>query len=63
MQIDIWDIERVTPYARNARKIPAIAIDKVASSIKEFGFRQPIVIDTDGVVIVGHTRLQAAQKL
>lgn len=63
MKIDIWDIERVTPYARNARKIPAIAIDKVASSIKEFGFRQPIVVDTDGVIIVGHTRLQAAQKL
>ncbi|MFM7930163.1 MAG: ParB N-terminal domain-containing protein, partial [Pirellula sp.] len=38
-------------------------VDAVASSIKEFGFRQPIVVDTDGVIICGHTRFKAAQKL
>jgi DNA modification methylase len=63
MKIDIWPINRPIPYARNARKIPASAVDKVAASVKEFGWRQPIVVDDDGVIIAGHTRLLAAQKL
>jgi DNA modification methylase len=58
-----WLIEKVIPYARNSRKIPERAIDKVAASIKEFGFRVPIVVDKDGVIICGHTRLLAAKKL
>src|SRR5882724_8782783 len=58
-----WPIDRPLPYARNSRKIPARAIDKVAASIKEFGFRVPIVVDKDDVVICGHTRLLAAKKL
>jgi DNA modification methylase len=40
-----------------------LAVDAVASSIKEFGFRQPIVVDQDGVIVVGHTRWKAAKKL
>src|ERR1051326_6766686 len=56
-------IEKVIPYARNSRKIPERAIDKVAASINEFGFRVPIVVDKDGVIICGHTRLLAAKKL
>jgi DNA modification methylase len=63
MQIDYWSIERVVPYARNARVIPQAGIDKVAASITEFGWRQPIVIDEQGVIIAGHTRLLAARKL
>jgi DNA modification methylase len=63
MIISIWSITRVIPFARNARKIPAAAIDKVAASIREFGFRQPIVVDRDGTIICGHVRLLAAQKL
>jgi ParB-like chromosome segregation protein Spo0J len=63
MKIEKWNIERITPYARNARKIGQPAIDKVAASLKEFGWRQPIVVDPQGVVIAGHTRLLAAQKL
>src|SRR5690348_12675981 len=59
----MWLIEKVIPYARNSRKIPERAIDKVAASIKEFGFRVPIVVDKDGVIICGHTRLLAAKKL
>src|ERR1700686_2805418 len=58
-----WPIDRPIPYARNSRKIPERAIDKVAASIKEFGFRVPIVIDKGGVIICGHTRLLAAKKL
>lgn len=63
MQVEQWPIERPRPYERNARKINSAAIDKVARSIREFGWRQPIVVDADGVIIVGHARLLAAQKL
>jgi DNA modification methylase len=59
----MWPLEKVRPYARNARKIPPQAVDKVAASIQEFGWRQPIVVDKDGVIIVGHVRLLAARKL
>jgi len=63
MHIEAWPVDRPIPYARNARKIGDRAVDKVASSIKEFGFRQPVVVDVDGVVICGHARLHAAKKL
>jgi DNA modification methylase len=63
MKITLWALNKITPFAKNARKIPPEAIDKVAASIKEFGCRQPIVVDQDGVIICGHTRLLAAQKL
>lgn len=63
MKIESWPASRPIAYARNPRKIPQKAVDKVAASIQEFGFRQPIVVDKDGVIVVGHTRLQAAQKL
>ncbi|MBK9170689.1 MAG: DNA modification methylase [Bryobacterales bacterium] len=63
MIVEQWPVEKPTPYARNARKLSRNAVDKVASSIQEFGFRQPIVVDKEGVVVVGHTRLLAAQKL
>src|SRR5882672_4400978 len=63
MEITLTAIERITPYARNARKIPQQAIDKVAASIQEFGWRQPVVVDGEGVIVCGHTRWLAAQKL
>src|SRR6266436_3685689 len=63
VNIELWDIGRVIPYARNARKIPDKAVNKIAASIKEFGWRQPIVVDRESVIIVGHARLLAAQKL
>jgi ParB-like chromosome segregation protein Spo0J len=63
MKIASWPTDRPIPYARNARKISQAAVDKVASSIKEFGWRQPIVVDGEGVVIAGHTRLLATKKL
>lgn len=62
MQVEQWPIENVKPYAKNPRKNDD-AVEKVANSIREFGFKQPIVVDADGVVIVGHTRLKAAQML
>lgn len=63
MQIESWPIDKPVPYARNARNIGSNAIDKVAASLKEFGFRQPIVVDDEGVILVGHTRLAAAKQL
>ena len=58
-----WPVDKPIAYSRNSRKIPERAIDKVAASIKEFGWRQAIVVDKDGVIICGHTRLLAAKKL
>src|SRR6476619_4729688 len=62
MQVELWPIERVTPYYRNPR-VNDSAVNAVAASIREFGFRQPIDVDADGVIVVGHTRWKAAQKL
>ena len=63
MKIESWAVGRVVPYEKNPRKIGEDAIAAVAASIKEFGFRQPIVVDKAGVIIVGHTRFLAAQSL
>ena len=62
MQVENWKIDEVKPYENNPRKNDE-AVEKVANSIKEFGWQQPIVVDKEGVVIVGHTRLKAAQEL
>lgn len=62
MKVELWALARVKPYERNPRHNDD-AIDAVAASIKEFGFRQPIVVDANGVIICGHTRFKAAMKL
>ena len=53
----------IKPYDRNPRIIPQAAVDAVARSIQAFGFRQPIVVDGNGVILAGHTRYRAAQQL
>lgn len=63
MEVEQWPVSAVTPYERNARKIPQKAIDKVKLSLREYGWQQPLVCDPDGVLIVGHTRLAAAKQL
>ena len=45
MQIETWPFDRIKPYERNARKIPQAAVDKVALSLREFGWQQPIVVE------------------
>jgi len=62
MQVETWSIDRLIPYDKNPR-LNDDAVEAVARSIQEFGFRQPIVVDDEGVIIIGHTRLKAARKL
>ena len=62
MKIENVSIAKVIPYVRNPRKNEN-AVEKVASSIQEFGFRQPIVVDEESVIIAGHTRYESAKRL
>src|SRR5215471_11907665 len=62
MDVVLRPITSITPYDKNPRHNDA-GVDAVAQSIKEFGFRQPLVVDEQGVIIVGHTRYKAALKL
>lgn len=62
MKIEERALDQIQPYEKNPRKNEA-AVDKVAESLKEFGWQQPIVTDRDGVIIAGHTRLMAARRL
>ena len=56
-------VDEIKPYQRNPRKIPEEAVEAVAESIRQYGFRQPIVIDRKNTIIVGHTRWLAAKRL
>ena len=62
MNIELMDIDKVIPYARNPR-INDSAVDSVVASIKEFGWQQPVVVDKENVIIAGHTRHLAARQL
>lgn len=62
MNVEYWNIDEVKPYENNPR-INDGAVEATANSIKQFGWKQPIVVDKEGVIIVGHTRLKAAKKL
>src|SRR5664280_632448 len=61
-QIEIWPLERLIFYARNLRKNDS-AVDKMCASIREFGFKIPVLARSDGTVVDGHLRLKAAKKL
>jgi len=63
MNIVNKNIGDISPYSKNAKKHPKKQVQQVADSIREFGFNQPIVVDKDNVVIVGHGRLEAAKLL
>jgi DNA modification methylase len=62
MDIQLKKLADITPYERNPRKNDE-AVKYVAESIKQFGFKVPIVIDKDGIIVAGHTRYKAAKKL
>jgi DNA modification methylase len=61
-QIEWWPIDRAKDYPKNARKWSEQTVDKVASSIKEYGWRQPLVCDAEDVIIIGHLRRAAGRK-
>lgn len=63
MDIIMVPVSDLKPYERNAKNHPDDQIEHIANSIREFGFRQPIVIDKNNVVVIGHGRLLAAKKL
>src|SRR5215470_6616737 len=62
LQIQIWHIDKLVLYARNPRKNDD-AVDRMCGSIKEFGFKIPVLARSDGEVVDGHLRLKAARKL
>ena len=62
-KVQQWAIERLTPYARNARTHSAAQVAQLAASIREWGWTTPILVSPDGGVIAGHGRLLAAQQL
>lgn len=61
--VELWDIDKIVPYEKNAKKHSDEQVEKIATAIKEFGWTQPMVIDKDGIVIIGHGRRLAAIKL
>src|ERR1700694_5488233 len=61
-RIELWSIDRLVFYVRNPRKNDA-AVDRMCSSIREFGFKIPVLARSDGEVVDGHLRLKAARKL
>src|SRR5712692_8750445 len=61
-RIELWPIEKLVFYARNPRKNDAV-VDRMCSSIREFGFKIPCLVRSDGEVVDGHLRLKAARKL
>lgn len=62
MNIIEMNVDQIIPYENNPRKNDS-AVDKVANSIREFGFKVPIVVDSENVIVAGHTRLKAAEQL
>ena len=63
MEVRNISIKDLVPYDRNTKKHDKTQINNVAESIKQYGFVQPIVIDKDNVVVIGHCRLLAAKQL
>src|SRR3979490_248703 len=63
LQIEYWPLDRLIPYARNARTHSAAQVAEIAGSIRAFGFSNPILISPEGDIIAGHGRLAAARLL
>jgi hypothetical protein len=63
LSIEIWPIDRPKDYPQNPRKWSGHAIEKVAASIREYGWRQPVVVDTNDVIVIGHLRRASGKFL
>ena len=62
-KIEYVETDKLIPYARNSRTHSDEQVQQIMGSIKEFGFTNPVLIDADGVIIAGHGRTMAAQRL
>ncbi len=62
-RIELWPVDKLVPYARNARTHSDAQVAQIAASIAQFGFNNPILVDTNAGIIAGHGRLLAARKL
>lgn len=62
-QIEMWLVEKLVPWARNPRTHSDAQVAQIAASIDEFGFNNPILVDSKAGIIAGHGRLLAAKKL
>lgn len=63
MKVENRKIDEIAPYKKNAKKHDKTQINNVAESIRQYGFVQPIVVDKDGVIVIGHCRYEAAKAL
>jgi ParB-like chromosome segregation protein Spo0J len=63
LQIQIWPVDRLLPYVRNARTHTDEQVAQVAASMRQFGWTNPILVGSDNIIIAGHARLAAARKL
>lgn len=63
MNVLSMPVGAIKPYDRNTKKHTAKQVEQIARSIQEFGFRQPLVVDSNNVLIIGHGRLAAAKRL
>lgn len=63
MKVEMRALDTVKPYEKNAKKHDQTQIDNVAESIRQYGFVQPIVVDKDGIIVIGHCRALGAKKL
>lgn len=62
IEIKYKNIKELKPYKKNAKKHPKEQVERIANSIKEFGFTQPVIIDKDNCVVAGHGRILGAKK-
>lgn len=63
MKVEMRALDSIKPYEKNAKKHDQTQIDNVAESIRQYGFVQPIVVDKDGIIVIGHCRALGAKKL
>ena len=63
MKVENRKLDEIAPYKKNAKKHDKTQINNVAESIRQYGFVQPIVVDKDGVIVIGHCRYEAAKVL
>jgi ParB-like chromosome segregation protein Spo0J len=62
-KVERWPVEKLIPYAKNARTHSATQVDQIAASIREWGWTVPVLVDDDATIIAGHGRVLAARKL